>query len=302
MSFTCETNYASDVHRLNANIAAWGQIAKHGHQLPPTIINHFVERFLSQNMELMVVYPTNEFVLKAWSRSNLEHHEIYKIRLFIEQSNSTKDPKAPAIVILCAAEDISLRSIKFHLQHVAKTHFLSLQIVNYWQYLPAHITQGRNEIDARRMDSLLIVAHGTDDQIYFIEDEEACYKSCDVKSEHFPLPADVSVILTCCNNGNGIAHTIAEAIWPRPIYASITINAGPIALIAPCCKDHNRIEMVSRFNYYVSNQYGEYGNFFDPFSHEDVLCKVGSICRFQKLASDEPVKITLPCRATITEL
>lgn len=226
-----------------------------------------------------------DFILYVFTQLGLEDPDISDLRAYVKKSNSAKDPSAPGIILCHAAESENsafiIKNMELMLQHVAKTHFIALQIVTYGDYLPYHITIAKNEMQGRRIDSLIISTHGLADGIWFNRDIP--YTSQDVKPEHFPLPLECSILLQGCYNGYGIGPEVARAVAPRPVYAFLDSADSASTSIAPCCPQHG-IGMASREETHSS--------------HDDVILpkEQQTVRIFQK--KGPLVEVLIPCRAS----
>ncbi len=158
----------------------------------------------------------------------------------IQRSNQLHDASAPAAVILQAASDHNhvLSSTIFlpQLAELAKTHYISIRILNNKANIAATLQEIQQELENRPILTLLIRAHGGSNQLTFSDNH--FYAIHDVRAEDFAsLDQRASIILFSCLAGQGLAKKIA-AVQPRPVFAAMqSINQG---FITPCCPTHGQ--------------------------------------------------------------
>lgn len=190
--------------------------------------------------------PVSDFVKKVLESQNLEDYQILELRAFVADANKNKDPKAPVALIIRASESENSAADIAHLRiafaSVSKTHFLALEIVGSQHEMRDAMSKTRFDNPAtksRKIETVLILAHGATDFLQFRDDIAGKYKTEDVSPLDFLyLPEDATINFITCSAGQKLAPVIAEKAAPRRVYAPINEIRPRDTIIMHCCSKH----------------------------------------------------------------
>ncbi len=215
--------------------------------------------FMSGYNYPMVLYQKKSVVLYRGTAETILQHAIRHAQMWLyryvmskklialmkqsliltEKSNRLHGPHAPAAVILQAIDDPEeiLASTMFFsdLACIAKTHYISLQILGEREQLGSIIRDAQHELGSRPITALIIRAHGHANSI-------ASYTTDQAKAEDFAcLDPQANIYFDACCTGLGLAERIAS-IQPRPVYAA-TGSVCPV-FFTNCSRCH-QLEMIT---------------------------------------------------------
>lgn len=163
--------------------------------------------------------------------ANHFYNDSQRVLRMIEKSNRGKKADSPLALYLIGDFDkkgemnLNLSAHALRFKEIAKTHFLSIQVMNNGD-IGAAIAKTKKEFPDRPIELFVMQTHGASDCLRFSRDpSNGFYPIRKVKMEDFDLLSSKCVIcLTACNVYSGklsIAAKIAE-VSKRVVFASKT--------------------------------------------------------------------------------
>ncbi len=170
----------------------------------------------------------------------------------IERSNRLHGPHTSAAVILQAAYDpdevMASTMWLAQLECIAKTHYISIQIMGEHEQLGSSIRDVKHELSSRVIKALIIRAHGDTNLLAFSSTN--LYRTMQARAEDFIcLEQQATIYFNSCLTGLGLAERIAS-IQPRPVYAA-TERVATSFYTNCCCHGLEMIAFTSEYKQIV---------------------------------------------------